>query len=191
MRTFIAVPIAPQVRSRINRYLTGHITDLKRVKWVRPEDFHLTLKFLGEVPVNDIYDTIVALRKACARIEPFDLVFNGLGGFPDTARPHTLWVGVTEGVEESAELAGAIDDELFRIGFPREGRRFTPHLTIGRVKKGVVPEAGGIDSFILPEKEIPFFGMSAVDSVCIFSSELTRGGPKYEVLEEVPLKTGG
>lgn len=188
IRMFIAIQIAPQVRAVIDRYLASRITDPERVRWVRPDNFHLTVKFLGEVPMRDICRPIVDAQSVCSQFEPFDLAFSGLGAFPDTARPRTLWVGVTEGLEESAELAEALDNKLFESGFPREGRRFTPHLTIGRVKQKNLPETGGIDSLILPEKDVPFFGVSPVDSLTIFMSTLSHSGPRYEVLDEAPLK---
>ena len=189
LRLFIAVEIASQVRSKIARHLNRRVTDLKRIKWVAPDQFHLTLKFLGDVPQTEMHHVIRAIESACGRIEPFDLVFEEIGAFPNAEHPRTLWVGVSEGVEESTDLAEAIDAELAEIGFPRESRRFTPHLTIGRVKKGAHEDDSGLDAFLLPAKGPAFFGVSSVDSVTLFSSELSRGGPKYEPLAEIGLKS--
>ena len=189
LRLFAAIEIAPQVRSKIARYLNSHVTDLKRIKWVTPDQFHLTLKFLGDVPQTEIHHVIRAIQNACARSEPFDLVFEEIGAFPSAESPRTLWVGVSEGVEESTDLAEAIDGELAEIGYPRESRRFTPHLTIGRVKKSVPDGGAGLDAFLLPAKGPSFFGVSSVTSVTLFSSELSRGGPKYEPLAEFDLRS--
>ena len=141
------------------------------------------------MPQTEIHHVIRAIESACGRIEPFDLVFEEIGAFPNAEHPRTLWVGVSEGVEESTDLAEAIDAELAEIGFPRESRRFTPHLTIGRVKKGAHEDDSGLDAFLLPAKGPAFFGVSSVDSVTLFSSELSRGGPKYEPLAEIGLKS--
>ena len=189
-RLFVAVEIAPQVRSKITRYLNSHVTDLKRIRWVAPDQFHMTLKFLGDVPQTEIHHVIRALKNACMRSEPFDLVFEDVGAFPNAECPRTLWVGVSEGIEESSDLAEAIDEELAGIGYPRESRRFTPHLTVGRVKKSVPGDCStGLDAFLLPAKGPLFFGVSSVTSVTLFSSELSRGGPKYEPLAEIDLKS--
>ena len=97
---------------------------------------------------------------------------------------------MSEGVEESSDLAEVIDEELAEIGYPRESRRFTPHLTVGRVKKSVPGDSNaGLDAFLLPAKGPLFFGVSSVTSVTLFSSELSRGGPKYEPLAEIDLKS--
>ncbi|MGI5832487.1 MAG: RNA 2',3'-cyclic phosphodiesterase [Thermoguttaceae bacterium] len=191
VRSFIALEISSRVRSKISRYLDRHVTDLQRVKWVTQDQFHLTLKFLGDVPMNQMHQVITAIKTACAQTDPFDLVFEGIGAFPDKTDPRTLWIGVTEGTEESVILAEMIDTELAKLGFPRETRRLTPHLTIGRVKRGSQGDSAGIGALMLPEKEPPFFGVSAVDAVTLFASELSRRGPKYAVLAEIDLRTIG
>lgn len=191
LRLFVAVEISPEIRSKISRYLNRYVTDMKRVKWVAPDQFHLTLKFLGDVPQTEIHRVVRAVENACARNEPFDLVLEKIGAFPDAEHPRTLWVGVSEGIEESTDLAEAIDEELAQLGYPRESRRFAPHLTIGRVRKGVREGESRLDAFLLPSEGPSFFGISPVDSVTIFSSELSRGGPKYEALAEIDLKSVG
>ena len=203
VRSFIAIEISSQIRNGIARYLKRHITNENDVKWVPQDQFHLTLKFLGDVPMNEMHQVIAGIEKACRETDPFDLVFEGIGAFPNDHLPRTLWVGVSEGIEESRILAEQIDLELERLGFPREPRRFTPHLTIGRVKQAgdryprrdrTVQEVQensdtGLGAFLALEKEPPFFGISSVDGVTLFSSELSRSGPKYDVLAEIDLHT--
>lgn len=209
VRAFIAIEISAQVRSEIDRYLKRHATGLDSVKWVIQDSFHLTLKFLGDVPMNEIHHVIEAVDRSCRGTEPFDLVFEGLGAFPHLENPRTLWVGVTEGIEPSRLLAERIDAELARLGYPPEIRRFTPHLTIGRLKGGrgdFDRRRGGVRRFaertvesidprqterlvrFLSENPDPFFGVSSVDGVTLFSSELSRSGPKYEVLAELDFR---
>lgn len=197
VRSFIAVEISSQIRASIARWLKRRVIDADKVKWVAQDQFHLTLKFLGDVPMNEMHHVIGAVKTACQTVEPFDLVFEGIGAFPNELNPHSLWVGVTEGIEESSELAERIDAELAKLGFPREVRKFTPHLTIGRVKQAGQKfrrrpsegEAAGLDSFLALDGETPFFGLSAVDGVTLFSSELSRTGPKYDVLAEIDLRS--
>lgn len=181
VRSFIAIEISTQVRSEIARYLKRHAVGLDSVKWVIEEQFHLTLKFLGDVPMNEIHHVINAVDRSCRGTEPFDLVFERLGAFPNLENPRTLWVAATEGIEPSRLLAERLDNELAQLGFSREARRFTPHLTIGRLK-GERPEQ--VTRF-LTESVDPFFGVSSVDGVTLFSSELSRTGPKYDILAEI------
>jgi len=187
LRCFIAVEIAPQVRSEVERIRPALARIAPDVKLVRPDQFHLTLKFLGDVPTVDIYTIQRAVEAACAEVEPFDLFFERLGAFPDENRPHTLWVGLSEGTEEIRDLAERIENRLLPLGFPREKRLFMPHLTIGRVRRQEEGNFSELASFLADRQET-CFGASEVDAVTIFSSQLSRSGPKYEVLAEIDLK---
>ncbi len=215
IRSFVAVEISTQVRTEIDRFLRRETVGIDGVKWVVPEQFHLTLKFLGDVPMSALHHVIRAVDLAGRNVEPFDLVFEGLGAFPNEENPKTLWVAVTEGVEEIAALAERVNVELGKVGYPVDHQRFTPHLTIGRVRSsrdsgrsrdrfrpGFRPDfrketeekrAPGPDSMekiagLLEKNKNRFFGISTIDAITLFSSELSRSGPKYEVLAETELK---
>ncbi|MDO4587218.1 MAG: RNA 2',3'-cyclic phosphodiesterase [Planctomycetia bacterium] len=198
VRTFIAVDIASGIRSEIQKTIRPFKTHFPGIKWVDNANFHVTLKFLGDVPANELYHLIQAVEKGCQNIEPFDLVFNGLGAFPDSFSPRTLWVGVSDGVEEIRTLGKQIDDALHQIGYPLESRFFTPHLTIGRARKedrqknppfkDTLDPSFGLLSKMISEQNDHYFGCCAVDEVVIYSSELNRFGPKYDILAAVELK---
>ena len=136
VRAFIAVEISPSVRSEARKSLRAMQNAFPNVKWVDDDNFHVTLKFLGpNVPTTELHHIIAAIQKACRDVEQFDLVFEGLGAFPDASNPRTIWIGVREGVDELKRLASKIEAELGKIGFPAEGREFSPHLTVGRTRQ--------------------------------------------------------
>ena len=194
VRAFIAVEISTDVRRLVKKTLAPLKRDFPEVKWIDDENFHVTLKFLGpNVPIVEIHKVIAAIKRACRNVEQFDLVFEGLGAFPNVANPRTIWVGVTDGVDELRELVSEIDKELEKLGYPSQGRSFSPHLTIGRARlsdrytedrQSERSLADQIKSF-----DDSFWGCCPVDRVVLYSSELERNGAKYEPLATIDLAT--
>lgn len=138
MRLFVAVKISEEIHATI----AALIRELKPLdgswKWVRTENLHVTLKFLGEIP----HEKLLSIKGALGTVNcewPVSLKFRGLGFFPNEGRPRVLWAGM-EAPESLPALAAAIDVALARVGVPREEREFTPHLTLARNKDGKVSE---------------------------------------------------
>lgn len=179
VRTFIAVPLPPLVRSAVAKWIRSLQTQIEGTKWVETENLHITLKFLGDVPLNDLPELIRAMQRAASAVKSFDIEFSGSGAFPSWDNPKTIWVGCGQGTEELTALAAVIEEEFHKIGFAKENRRFSPHLTIGRVKHSSVPQVFSDFSFS--------FGYCSVDEIVLFSSELTKRGPIYEEWAAVPL----
>lgn len=192
VRAFIAVDISPSVRTEARKALKDVAAAFPNVKWVDDENFHVTLKFLGSVPTTDLHRVVRAVETACRGFEQFDLLFEGVGAFPNAENPRTIWIGVGDGVREIRRLASRIDDEMAKIGYPPENREFSPHLTVGRARQKDREEsfAGGL-SRMISERANVFIGTSPVDAVVVYSSELERGGPKYEALAEIELSPLG
>ncbi len=192
VRAFVAVDISPSVRTEARKALKDAAAAFPNVKWVDDENFHVTLKFLGSVPTTDLHRVVRAVETACRGFEQFDLLFEGVGAFPNAENPRTIWIGVGEGVREIRRLASRIDDEMAKIGYPPENREFSPHLTVGRARQKDREEtfSGGL-SRMLAERANVFIGTSPVDAVVVYSSELERGGPKYEPLAEIELSPLG
>lgn len=186
IRAFIAVEIAQGSLAKIAKTLRPIKRAFPSIKWVEQENFHVTLKFLGSnVPVTQLHRVMQAVERACKSVEQFDVALEGFGAFPDANNPKTLWVGITEGTEELELLAQRIDEELSALGFPHENRAFSPHLTIGRARRnerGEGRDATQTLTELLQQAEDADFGVSPIDSVVLYSSELMRGGPKYEAL---------
>ena len=187
IRTFIAVSLSSSILSGIEKLVRTLKTDCGDVRWVEPQNLHVTLKFLGDIPLNDLPQLIRTVTQSVSQTDSFDLTFQGFGAFPNRESPKTIWIGCHEGSAELIQLAERIDAGLFSIGYPKETRRFSPHLTIGRVK---TKEPGTISPLmsVFDEQQDHLFGSCSVSEVQIFSSELTRRGPIYDELAVIPLQ---
>jgi 2'-5' RNA ligase len=142
VRTFIAIELSEEIRTQLaeaQARLRARSPG-RAVKWVHPEGIHLTLKFLGNVPTGKISALSGAIERAVAGHTAFDIHLAGLGCFPDLNRPRVVWVGVEGDLEALEALQRAVEKELNALGYPPEGRRFTAHLTLGRVRDDAAPD---------------------------------------------------
>jgi 2'-5' RNA ligase len=186
IRSFICVDVADEVRSALTREHRQFNRQAKEYRWVDPENYHLTIKFLGNVSAMKIPDIADGIREATASLEPFEVNIFGFDAFPYKSNPRVVWAGVNEGSEELMELWESIDTKLVQLGFPPEQREFTPHLTLGRVKSGnkradLMP--------LFSRLENRDWGHYTVDAVKVMKSELKRRGPEYTVLEKIDLNS--
>lgn len=183
VRTFIAVELAPGVKHRAGELIKKLKPTGADVNWVPPQEMHLTLKFLGEISRDEIIPLCRLTQEVAAKFQPFDLGFSGTGAFPHTDHPRSLWIGVEEGLEELRALQTALEQGIYdQLGFPKERRRFTPHLTIGRVHKAT-PEMNDV-----MEANSEFAGdFSEVDELTVFASYKERDGHRYEALGHATL----
>lgn len=183
VRTFIAVELSPGVKHRAGELIKKLKPTGADVKWVPPQQMHLTLKFLGEVPRDDIIPLCRIAQEVASQVQPFDLGFRGTGAFPHTDHPRSLWIGVEEGLEEIRALQKALEHAIYeKLGFAKERRQFTPHLTIGRVHKAT-PEMNDV-----MEANSEFEGdFSEVDELVIFASYKEPGGQRYEAMGHATL----
>ena len=147
-----------------------------RIRWTRTDDFHLTLKFLGDVPEGGLEGIAAALRRPCANHAPFDAVLSSFGAFPSPRRAKVLWAGVGAGSETVRALAADVDAAIEPLGFGREERSYVPHATLGRVRGRPV-------SLELPADDAPGDFGFRVAHVELVKSTLTPGGSVYETLE--------
>src|SRR5262245_24510458 len=136
VRAFIAVPVDAHVINQIaelQQVLREKLSP-DSVRWVRPEQLHLTLRFFGNIPSNRLPDIEAATRTACAATAEFELAAQGVACFPDTRAPRVVWVGISGG-EQMVQLQRAVIVHTRAFGAPPEERPFRPHLTIGRIKQ--------------------------------------------------------
>jgi len=149
------------------------------VGWVNPGNLHLTVKFLGNV-VQDRIDAIVsALTGAVEGLGAFDAAIRGLGAFPSLTRPRVIWAGVAEGAGAMVEVARRVDEALVAVGFAREARPFSPHTTLGRVRR---PGPNPALASALRAQEASEFGRIHVGGVRLMRSELSPRGARYTEL---------
>ncbi|MCK5269950.1 MAG: RNA 2',3'-cyclic phosphodiesterase [Sedimentisphaerales bacterium] len=183
IRCFIAIELDEGIRGELGRLQDRlrrrlQVND-KAVKWVRPENVHLTLKFLGEVADRVIPDICSAVSEAAGEIAPFTFEVTDCGCFPRSGAARVLWVGVKQGKETLLQLQEMVELYLAEIGFPPEERRFSAHLTLGRIKN---TEAGRLVHDAVAELEPIRLGCRDVSEITVFQSELTQSGPIYTPL---------
>lgn len=166
-----------------------------RVRWVRPEAIHLTLKFLGETPAGRLDSVHSALASAVPEAPGFELELWRVGSFSDRRAPRVIWAGILEkeptGRHQSyhgrlLQLAERIETWLAAGGFPRERRSFAPHLTLARLPEDLDQASREKIATLTGEFAIPPTGPFKVESVSLIRSHLERGGARYERLAAWP-----
>ncbi len=153
------------------------------VRWVNPRQVHLTLQFLGEVPDETVRRASDAVAAAAAQVEPFDIEVTGTGCFPPGGSARIVWVGVREPTGRLVQCQQRCEQTLSRLGFKREARRFTPHLTIARVKD--FRASKGIRAAV--ERAVFTGGSQSVDEIVLFQSHLAPSGATYTVVSRARL----
>jgi len=179
VRTFVAVCLDEELRSRISAIQERVKKLAPNVKWVAPGNFHVTLKFLGDVRRDRLSIVQAVIDEVAGSIAAFDLTISGTGVFPTPTRPRVIWVGVEEGREQLIALAKAVEDRLVAAGYEKEDKPFKTHITIGRVKESK-PVEGLVEG--LEEIGTGEIGAQRVDSITVMESVLRPGGPEYTPL---------
>ncbi len=187
MRSFIAVKISSEQRELIAELVEKLRQYGANVKWVRPDNLHVTLKFLGDVDEKALPQIFDSLEKSLTNQQSFDFNLSALGCFPNSRRPRVFWVGIERGAEELKALAKIIDECMLGFGFPREKRGFSPHLTIGRVK-----DTRMIDRLTKEFDKHKFeTGKCIIDEVFFYQSILKPDGPTYIPHKVIKLVSAG
>ena len=183
LRTFIAVDASDEVRSRTLDLIERLRQGQAGVRWVAAANLHWTIKFLGDVDAEATAEVCRRVAEAVADLAPFRIEAHGAGAFPKPDRPRTLWLGTGEGEPQMIALAEVIEQSLQPMGFRCEAQRFVPHITLGRVRG---PQPGGLAEVI--ERNADFdAGTMDVHEAVVYSSQLQRGGPVYQVLGRATL----
>jgi RNA 2',3'-cyclic 3'-phosphodiesterase len=179
-RTFIAIEIPGDLRTRI----TQHIARLRsaypdvRASWTRTENLHLTLKFLGNVPVDRIGTLSHATDAAARSATEFKVSIGGVGIFPPAGRPNVLWIGIADASGKLSDLYDALEDHCAETGFQREARAYHPHLTIARLRN-----RGGSRALAELHQRVSFPSQTfTVSELVVFRSELLSEGSKHTAI---------
>jgi len=184
LRLFLAIPIDKKILDA----LAGAADRLREtrapVRWVRPEGMHLTMKFLGDTDNDRVEPLVEVVTSVCREILPFPLSVTGAGAYPNLRKPRVIWAGVVENSGTLERLWKGVEEETERLGWEREKRRFSPHVTIGRVKGNM-----NIARLTTAMEEIKeeHWGDQEVDSLVLYSSQLKPGGAVYEKVHVFPL----
>jgi RNA 2',3'-cyclic 3'-phosphodiesterase len=183
VRLFVALEIPPAVRTNFAALMNALRTmdaesSGKKPRWTRPENLHVTLKFIGNV-VPEQLDAILAALASVRSERPVELHFRGLGFFLDAKRPRVVWAGVA-GSQNLAAIAADIDRGLAELGVPREQRAFIPHLTLARCEPGGIPSR----SRAAIEKDAAIdFGELRTNKFHLVESKLKPTGAEYTTLQ--------
>jgi RNA 2',3'-cyclic 3'-phosphodiesterase len=185
VRTFLAIDLGKAIRDRLVALQVSLAKTVAGVKWVGPENLHVTLLFLGEVDDRELPALCRAVEEVTQSLPAFSLTVEKTGCFPNARRPRTLWVGVGAGTQEVCALHDALEPPLLELGcYRREERKFTPHVTLGRIRGEGTP--AGLAA-ALAQQQMWKAGDVNVRELHVMSSELTPAGPHYTVLSRAKL----
>ena len=186
IRTFIAIEIPAGVKSDISNWQDKLRDIVDGIKWVKSDNIHITLKFLGNIEEKMIPQLKTAIERSAENVDPFEIEVKGEGCFPNVNRPRIVWVGVDNGKDTLSRIAAKIEIECSKLGFEKENRPYRPHLTIGRVKK-FIKNTEELRRYF---SESPFRSeVFTADEIILMKSDLKPDGPVYTPLEIIKLKT--
>jgi len=183
LRSFIAIELPDSAKSALAE-LQGELKKTGAdIRWVKPDNVHLTLKFLGNIEEKIISTIVQVIQGTCNKYTPFNLEIKEIGFFPDMKSPRIIWVGIN-GNTTIAGMQSEIDSGLSSLGFEREKRNFAPHLTLGRFRtsrgKKFITEA--VEQF-----RNRSFGVIGVTSLSLMRSDLHQAGAQYTKIAEISL----
>jgi 2'-5' RNA ligase len=184
IRSFIAIELPQAVVSLLAKVQQDLSSLRLKAGWVRPQNIHLTLKFLGNIKTDDIEKIGGAMKAAAQDFEPFTLTAGGIGFFPGIKRPRVIWVGVGGQTSQLFALQRNLEDRLAALDFPKEKRSFKGHLTLGRFREGPAPDA--IRRVL---EQYADFGKEEFTTrrIVLFKSDLKPAGAVYSQLLQADL----
>lgn len=180
IRAFIAIDISQEILAQLSRISE----DLKQktrngaIRWVPVENIHLTLKFLGDVSLNNLEFLTDVLKSEVSGHKQFVMSVGGIGAFPRVSHPRVIWVGI-EAPDELLAVQRGIEAQMARLGYERDARSFSAHLTLGRISRSASPHDVRAVADILSGIKIGFLGVTRVEDVHLFRSDLRPDGAVY------------
>jgi RNA 2',3'-cyclic 3'-phosphodiesterase len=183
MRTFIALELPAGLKVSLARMQKIFMQSTAGVKWVRPENIHLTLKFLGATSMEHVGAVCGVLDRLTRNVMPFTFDVTGMGAFPNSRNPKVIWAGLQ--IEDRLQaFQQELETALARMGFSAEYRLFAPHLTLGRLRDGLArKDIAGLIELFSTER----FGHFKADHIIFFKSELKPSGPVYTAIKDITL----
>lgn len=183
IRAFIALDIPGEIQDcleTISDQLRAEFGDVP-IRWVDPRNIHLTLKFLGDVSLNNIEVLKESIKVEAMQYKPMVFSVGGVGAYPKVRNPRVIWVGV-ETPTELIDLQRGIDSQMTRIGYTPDRRPFSPHLTLGRVSRNAKSKEIRKIGDVLLNSKIGFLGVGRVNAVHLYRSDLKPKGAVYTKL---------
>ncbi len=189
IRSFIAIELPDEIKTELKRLQDAlKAGNPSWLKWVGTDSIHLTLKFLGDITSDKIEEITMAITDAANGIGQFSLKMEGLGTFPNLKRIQVVWVGLSGDLDKLSRLQQQIEANMAILGYPEEGREFTPHLTLARVRYQPLPAELQKFTQLLSSTRVLNTGKIEVKAVNLMKSQLTPQGAIYSKLGSVVLK---
>ncbi len=190
IRAFIAIELPESILEELGN-IEARLKPLMPpdcIRWVKPDSIHLTLKFLGQTPADQIALIISSLKNAVGSLHALTLEIAGAGCFPNLHRPRVVWVGVKEeGSGALQHVQRAVENAIAPLGYPTEQRAFSPHLTLGRLARDVRPTDLKHVGDVVSASNVGSLGRWDVTHVALIKSDLKPAGAVYTVLARAPL----
>ena len=185
MRAFIAIPLPPSVRRALGSLAAdvGRAWDEGAVRWIPPDNIHLTLRFLDDTDAGLVPALAQVLDELAAAHAAFPLALQGTGAFPNPPRARVIWAGLDDPQQGLPRLKKELDRRLQSLGWPSEKRPFRPHLTIGRVRERGRPPAG---PWLVEPPKVAF----DAEAVELVESTLKPTGAEYRVRHRAVFAAG-
>ena len=189
LRLFIALELPSNVLTRLEQLQQTLRTRLpdKTARWVRPSGIHLTLKFIGNVPSQQVDAIVTAMIAAAEGIPPFELSVQSLGAFPNPQAARVLWISLEGALHDLGNLQKAVEQHIVPLGYPTEKRPFHPHLTLARVRRNSSRKERQHLGALLMSAESSLLATWQVTAVSLMRSQLRAGGAIYTQLAEATL----
>jgi len=189
IRSFIAIELPDELKLGLTQLQARLKTSNQPwIKWVNPYSIHITLKFLGNIPINIIDDITGAIGEAAHEMSPFKLKVEDLGAFPNLRRVQVAWVGIGGEVDKLRRLQQRIEVNLTRLGFAPESRPFTPHLTLARVRQRASSDERQRFGQLIANAAFDAAYAFEVEAISLMKSQLTREGAIYSRISSAELK---
>jgi 2'-5' RNA ligase len=182
-RTFIALPLSPEMANLINLWLKNWRLLNSGINWSTEGQLHFTLVFLGGIPETSLEKIIEICRAAAMASRAFAFRMGELGIFPARGDGHVLWIGLSEGAKAMTEIQDELSRSLREAGFALETREFVPHLTLGRSKPGAKIQRTWVERDTQDLQALE----DAAKEILVMKSELSPGGAQHTVLARCPL----
>ena len=191
VRSFIAIPVPRsgiEVLERAVKRLDSEIGG--QVGWVRPRGIHLTLKFMGDIPASTLERVLEALPQVTASFSPFEISMSALGVFPNPRRPRVLWAGLDGDLGTLSALQSAVDQAAEKLGLPKEDRLFSPHLTLGRVRRDTNEEQSRKIGYLMTNTGLQAPLSWSVETVDLMRTELDPTGSRHYLVGSTTIGGG-
>jgi len=186
IRIFLAFELPMEIKSIVTRVSEELRKSTFNLKWIKVDNIHLTVVFMGNIKMDDIPAIGDKIQKVCLKYGSFNILLNGMGCFPNRRNPRVLWLGLDGDLERISHFRDALQKHLIPFGVKQEKRRFKPHLTLGRFRKSKKIDPP-LDESLLKYKELASPDC-LLNELVLFKSDLKPSGAEYTKIEAWPLR---